>query len=301
MSYDLYLKPSSGQFGSEQFEQYFAGRPHYTITDGQAWYANEDTGVYFAFELQNAAGEVFDGMVDDTSPDEIEEDETLDYPVLFNVNYLRPHYFILEAEPEVTELVRTFDLVVYDPQIDGMGTGVYDVEKLINGWNKGNEFACARLPENIDEYIARSLPAVELNRIWRWNHARGRVQDEFGDSVFVPKIMFAQFDGKVTTFAAWTDAIPMVVPDVDYFFVWRQELAPSRLFGKKPDHALISATQLAPYVERYGAVSDAGLTVLSYDVPPDDVVRFVRELSPNKRKFEGLSVDFVLDRELLTA
>jgi hypothetical protein len=36
-----------------------------------------------------------------------------------------------------------FDCVVLDPQTDGMGQGEYQSDKLLSGWNFGNEFACA--------------------------------------------------------------------------------------------------------------------------------------------------------------
>ncbi len=129
MSYDLYFKPRQGSFTEEGFNLYFRDRPNYKCEGSQAWYGNEDTGIYFVFEFQTAR-----------EPEE-GDDEVLEYfPVALNINYLRPSYFIVEAEPEVTAFVKHFDLLVSDPQMEGMGVGEYSSEKLLTGWNCGNEF-----------------------------------------------------------------------------------------------------------------------------------------------------------------
>jgi len=74
--------------------------------------------VYFYFNFAEKTA-VDTGQSDDESLD-----ETLDYPIAFNLNYYRPSFFVLEAEPEVTALVRQFGLVVMDPQMQGMGVDV---------------------------------------------------------------------------------------------------------------------------------------------------------------------------------
>src|SRR5579859_5849952 len=127
MSYDLFLKRRDGSFDAESFLTYFRPRPWYKIDSRQIWYANEDSGVYFSIELS-------------------ERPETTEHcPLALNVNFFRPSYFILEVEPEITGLVQHFDLIVFDPQTEGMGEGDYQKELLISGWNHGNEFAYSAL------------------------------------------------------------------------------------------------------------------------------------------------------------
>ena len=123
MSYDLFMKPESGEFTADAFKTYFSGRNNYKLQGVQAWYENEDTGVYFLFEFQGAA--------------DAEEGEE-SYPVAFNMNYFRPSYFVHEAEPEVTAFINHFSMVVSDPQFEGMGKGSYQAEKFREGWNRGN-------------------------------------------------------------------------------------------------------------------------------------------------------------------
>ncbi len=133
MSYDLWFRAANGTApGPEQVHQYFAGRPHYRMSEQQAWYENETTGVYFSFELSDESGQA----------DEEEDEQQRDVlPVAFNINYFRPHVFGLEAEPELTAFVERFGLTVSDPQSDGMGDGAYSCEGFLRGYNAGNRFA----------------------------------------------------------------------------------------------------------------------------------------------------------------
>jgi hypothetical protein len=52
MSYDLdfSVREGSPEISDEEFAAYFKGRRHYRLNDTQAWYENEDTGVYFSFD-----------------------------------------------------------------------------------------------------------------------------------------------------------------------------------------------------------------------------------------------------------
>ena len=59
MSYDLYFKPRKGGFSDESFSRYFLDRANYECDGSQSVYGNNDTGVYFVFEL-NAEDEGVD-------------------------------------------------------------------------------------------------------------------------------------------------------------------------------------------------------------------------------------------------
>ena len=98
MSYDLFLKSDSSALTAEQFASYFSRRDCYTADKTRASYENEDTGVYFVF--------YYGGDDEDDS-------------VAFNLNYFRPHFFGLEAAPELAEFVTTFNLSIGDPQTNG--------------------------------------------------------------------------------------------------------------------------------------------------------------------------------------
>jgi hypothetical protein len=284
MSYDLFFRPHRGAIDTSQFEAYFSGRANYKVDLPQAWYQNEETGVYFVFEL--------------TEPSDDKEVEQ-QYPLSFNVNYFRPSYFILEAEPEVTAFVRHFDLAVSDPQTNGMGEGEYNADLLIRGWNHGNAFGYSTvLKDSKTRSGVKHLPSDALKRCWSWNLRRRSLQDELGESVFVPKIIYLVLNGEPVTATTWPDGIPIAVPEVDYFAVLRKELAPRKFFRRIEDHTFVSYAVALPVLEKHRS-RDKPYFVLAYENPPGDVVEFVRGLPRIQPNVQGVAPDSMMDRELV--
>ncbi len=193
MSYDLFLRSRDGSHDRGQLLEFFRAREWYKVDEGQAWYENDDTGVYFSFDLNEPS----------------ETGEPPQFPVSLNVNFFRPSYFIAEVETEVTALVHRFDMVVFDPQENGMGEGEYQKELLIAGWSQGNEYAfSAFLKEPEPRGNLLSMPAAELERIWTWNRQRRALQARYGDSKFVPRICFIRIDYGVASAVVWPTAFP---------------------------------------------------------------------------------------------
>ncbi|MDD5260259.1 MAG: hypothetical protein PHD76_00260 [Methylacidiphilales bacterium] len=126
MSYDLYF--TSPKISREEFTSYFRSRSSYEVSDQQALYQNQDTGVYFSFDYTESEP-VDEGAIKSSAA--------------FNLNFYRPHFFALEAVDEVTAFVEHFKFLIHDPQNDGMENGPYSPEVFLKGWNHGNEFGYA--------------------------------------------------------------------------------------------------------------------------------------------------------------
>jgi len=268
----------------DQVLDYFRTRPNYTVETRQARYGNKDTGVYFLFEMHEG---------EPKSPDS-------SYSVAFNLNFFRPSYFVHEAEREVTACVRHFSWVVLDPQIHGMGEGEYQSDKLISGWNHGNEFAYRAIlekPESRKNLL--TLPTDRLDAIWRWNYDRSKLQEEVGDTKFVPRISLVLVEGRLSTTIVWTDGIPMVFPPIDYVIVYRQELAPRRLLKRTPDFALLSWRDTLALLEPYMLKYSGRAFSLNYTRAPEKVSAAVRSLEAMTLRPEFVAMDAVLDSELV--
>ena len=167
----------------------------------QAWYENRETGIYFHFFFQTQETTEDDG------------DEPREYFRLLSINYFRPSYFILEAESEIMAFVKHFDLLVSDPQCEGMGRGEYDAAKLVRVGISGNESAFGVILNDESNRAGVShLPTSQLHHAWRWNLSRCQLQNEIGEAQFVPQIMFMNIDGSAATMSVWPDGIPVVVP-----------------------------------------------------------------------------------------
>jgi hypothetical protein len=263
MSYDLFLQCRDGAYDRTQFLEYFRAREWYRIQGSQAWYENEDTGVYFSFELSEPS----------------EKGQPPQLPISLNVNFFRPSYFIAEVETEVTALVHQFDMIVFDPQLNGMGEGEYQKELLIAGWNHGNEFAFSTFlkdPEHRADLL--SMPSAKK---------------------FVPRISFIRLDHEVSSAVVWPDGIPSVIPPVDCLIVIREALAPRRLFRRVEDRTLLAWQDAQPMFERYGSRQADNAILLDYRRPPDELASFVRSLPGGNREISMVSADQILDRELV--
>jgi hypothetical protein len=283
------MRPRVRTVDRDQFVGHFVSRTHYESVDDQSWYRNEDTGVYFVFEYSDS--------VTSNAPDL--EESTSSYPLSFNVNYRRPSFFGKEAEPEVRTFIERFDLLVDDPQIGGMGVGEYDSAKFLRGWSEGNELGYQAVMQGGEANAIFTAPTLELERIWRWNYERRRLQAQIGERHFVPRIFFLEVEGAAKSAAVWPDAIPSLLPQVDYLFVNRRDLAPRRLFRGIPDTALMPWYKAEPVIRDHSSVTETGAFLLSYSSPPPIIVKMVRNLPPQTQALRGIATDAVLDAELI--
>jgi hypothetical protein len=264
---------------------YFRSRIHYEVSKREALYFNPDSGVYFGFEL--------------APPPEDPEEEHL--PISFNINFFRPSYFILEAELEVTAFVRHFDLVVFDPQIDGMEGDEYQSHLLIKGWNCGNEFAFASfLRERGAAREVPTLPAATLMEYWRWNRGRAERQAQVGNTKSIPRIAFVRVGGEARSAAFWPDGgVPSIIPHVAYLIVDREKCDPEQQSGKE-NQALVAWEVARPLLERYNLIETDNSFVLDDGAqPPGELARLIQSLPAYTGEFAPLSAHEVVDRELV--
>ncbi|WP_394834615.1 hypothetical protein LVJ94_49780 [Pendulispora rubella] len=209
MSYDLYFRArSSSPPSMNHMRTWFEGRARYrfhgTADGGQAAYENEATGIHFQFDFE---------AVDH------EPDAPPVLPIAFNMNYLRPHVFALEAEPEVAAFVRHFDLGVEDPQGAIPGTD-YDTAGFLRGWDEGNRAAC-RLSFAGDDDAPWTLPSADIARTWRWNFAVNALAERMEAQLlacFVPTILLLRSDlapRRVLRAVVWDGTCGILLPEVD--------------------------------------------------------------------------------------
>ncbi|HBF33264.1 TPA: hypothetical protein DDW35_01745 [Candidatus Sumerlaeota bacterium] len=239
MSYDLYFRSAPGkpEFSHTDFLGYFKNKAHYKLSKTQAWYNNENTGVYFSFDYEGK-----------TSPDDEVDDEL--GPVIFNMNYARPHVFANEAAIEIKEFIETFGLGILDTQIDGMNE-TYSTPGFMQGWNQGNMMGIAAFAGKGSQGAPLTLPHADLERYWRWNRLRDSLQKKVGDGVFVPRVSFCQDQGQVKSFVVWTDGIPILIPKVDAVVLVRKNIPSfiSRSVPSEPVISLVSYKQVEPFLD----------------------------------------------------
>jgi hypothetical protein len=281
MGYDLFLKRRDGAYDRTQFLEYFSKRDWYKVQENQAWYENEDTGVYFSFDL-----------------DEPSEGAASHFPIALRVNFCRPSYVIAEVETEVTILVNRFDMIAFDPQSD-VEDEEYQKELLIAGWHKSNEWAISTyLRDPGNRSAVWSIPSARLTEIWTWNRQRRSRQAHYGASKFVPRIGFIKRDRDVLSAVIWPDGAPSLLPPVEYLIIMRQARS-STPFGEPVDEILLSWQDAQRVLERHGLRQPEGGVLLEYDHPPADVAFFLRSLPAADNEISMIGADRVLDREIV--
>ncbi len=279
MSYDLFLKPGATPLSKDQFESYFSERPHFTVNNGQAFYENKDTGVYFSFDYESGD----------------EEDS-----VAFNLNYFRPHFFGLEAAPVVAAFISSFNLSVDDPQYDGMGDGPFSIEGFLRGWNAGNRFGYRAMLSRNDRSEIHVYPTDDLERVWRWNFNRAAMQNIVGDSLFVPRFMFMKGATMARTAIVWPDACPIYMPKADLVIVIRDELSTTPTADDPREVTVVEWAEVESIVNDYPYDEEHGHFRLEYDLVPSAVVEFVQSLPlVSHDRDMGLACDSILNVELV--
>ncbi len=294
MSYDLFFMKKCGESSNAEFDAWFASRPGYTVRHGQASYANEDTGVYFSFQLEHEQEPDPDDAAAGLGP----------RWASFNLNYVRPSVFALEALPELQAFVDTFKLTVRDPQIDGMGTGDFSADGFLRGWTCGNELGIrAILQSHGPNAIAATLPTARLHPIWRWNYGRRQLQETLGESVFVPQIMYARGETGVTTMCAWPDAIPVALPACEAIIIGREQPARGlfkRFRQPETQMILVDMRQVLPLLAKFPLKSDPiEYRLLDYPSPPAELTAFIASLPAGAALPDVLATDAIMDEELV--
>ena len=283
MSYDLYFCAAHLP-SREEFAGHFAERAAFKVDGTQAWYENEDTGVYFSFD-----------MLDTEDREELGDDS--DAWASFNLNYYRPSFFALEAAIELDAFVERFGAKVSDPQIEGI-FDTYAREPFLHAWDHGNRCGYEAVQSSAGASPPHARPAEELTAIWRWNYGRNALQERIGDGVFVPRICFVTHGGQLVSTTVWGNAVPIVLPKTDSVIVGRDEFAPRGWFRKKGRTALAHWKDVEPLMSSRRSETEPLVHYFcDFDAPPADLVKWIRSL-PDAGSMEAVSADQILDAEL---
>ena len=277
MGYDIFFRSRENGPAPpiEDLRGFFENRVHYRMDGFIAQYLNEDTGVYFWFDL---AGE--------PSPS-------------FHLNFARPHVFAMEASNELTSFSSQFDFV-----LDGSGDGVeFQRDAFIRDWSQGNRGGYRSAQDVSTGYTGWfTRPSAQIEHEWRWNYQRSALQERVGDSVFVPKVSYFLADGALASGVVWSDAIPVTLPRVDYVVLVRDRGWTSRLLNREPEVIAVPWAEIEPLAASYRFVlGELGHYQMYWEKPPKDIVSFFRDRPINDMPLEGVSADRVLDEETMAA
>lgn len=240
MSFDLYFYKQKGTNLTEsEIANYLTDNLVPANESNNQWFfENEDTEVYFSIETNETEDdqetiELFENFAD--------FDNTR---FSFNLNFMRPSFFGLEAFQFVETFIKDLGLYVLNPQKDFENPYVPTKEDLYDNWNNTNLNASK---DNFDEGSFYYSPE-ESNKIWEFNYNRQKLQEEIGSDYFVSRVFFCKTinDNKIVTLSTWTEHIPNILPKADYYLLTREY---KKLFKTVKDKVLITRQTL---LEKFG-------------------------------------------------
>jgi hypothetical protein len=222
MSYDLYFCARVTRGLS--FDEVAAWSRRYAFFkqsgETQLFYEDDRTGVYFSLEYSEPG---------ERSELDIPAD-VFDTGLTFNLNYIRPSFFALEAMPIAEALARQFDLVMFDPQGEP-SIGGFSSEVLVESWSKSNRWAVGAMASE-DPTGLFYLPPSTSAEFWTYMCDYSRFSKELeSQDVFVPQqLLFSVKNSQqASTAIVWTEGIHLIIPRTDWIIVmfpksfWRKE------------------------------------------------------------------------------
>ena len=168
----------------EELVDYFRRGRWYDVEPGGATYADTDTGVVFDIGWEGEEAEID--------------------RVTFRLQTGRPAIYGREAIEEIETFGEAFET---------------SVDVTLADWREANRQAVG---ERLDAGETGDLYAMEdevLEEAWRWNRVRRDLQEELGNTIFVPRILFFEDAEGIRRGIVWPDAIPMALPEVDFVLV----------------------------------------------------------------------------------
>jgi hypothetical protein len=219
------------------FERYFSGLPHWSVGKGLARYANEDTDVSFSIHY-------------------VAPSTDLRQPwAVFTLALPRPSFFAEEATHELTPFASHFGAAI----AAGSGVLEYSVPVFQREWEESNRRSCGPLVAHLRAGEPPfTMPRAELLAAWGWNFRRRAVQQQEGNSLFVPRIWFLRNEHRAGTCVIWPDLMAIRVPQVDFVIFSRDDVRPRHIAGRRADIAMASWSTIVRSI-----TGDA-----FYDTPP---------------------------------
>jgi hypothetical protein len=287
MSYDLYFckrNPIDLPFDEvvAWSRQYFAFQ---RTSEVQLSYQNEDTGVYFCLEWTPSAdrGEI------DIPPG------LFDTGLAFNLNYVRPTFFALEAMSIAAALACQFDLLMFDPQREP-SVGEFGADELVKSWSKSNEWAVGVVATK-DSSSLIYLTADSSREFWSYmREYPGLKRDLAGPDVFVPRqlLLSLQDPQRAETAFVWTLGVHLIIPRTDWIVV----VFPKRFWQRKNEMLCFKSETVLARISQYLREYDGarGIRVL----PPENLTaadKVLKELEGglDLREVKRISPDSCVD------
>lgn len=278
-------------------QAYFDARALYDVGNREALYRNTDTHTQFRFAWGDEALPETERMRRGT------RDAARPLDVHFELPYLRPHVWALEATPEVAAFAAHFGLLVGEATRGAAAAQPFGEDSFVRAWTRGNHRTYREHQQRGGAPLV-TLPRALRERHWRWNLQRSARAAALGAGVAIPPIAYVHHDDRLQAAVMWDDAQNIALPDVDLILLARQTIARRRYFlFRHPSAALVRTESLAPLLGLGEHVDDGGVRywLLRAPKPPRRVIAFFNAQPPFTAVPQGVPAENVHEAEEVDA
>lgn len=148
-------------------------------------------------------------------------------PLGFTLDYIRPSFFAAEAMPVVVQVAEELGLLIYDGQRQdskGRKPRRYSAVELRQSWEQSNAPAARGVRDHTRGYVSY-CPRERLDYYWQYMAHRQALEHLYAErEVAVPDIVLLRPTkaGSAILVCTWSNAMPTVLPEVDYVLLQRE-------------------------------------------------------------------------------
>jgi hypothetical protein len=297
MSYDLqFFRRKESSLPETAVREYFNRliEKNESGSNDQWPYRNKETGVYFSFDYGN-----FDEGQDDTNEIQIVND-FVDTRYSFNLNFLRPEFFGLEAFPIVEKIVDVFDLYVLNPQdnLDANQPRKYRKGELLENWISINAKQSAIFYKK-GVHGLNYHPLKESIDSWKFSFHREALQESLKEDIFVAGFFYIKRKGSniVSTLSTWPTHIPIILPPTDYIYIIKKIKG---IFKTKEIKGLTKfetiLTIMQPFLDDFEcAIPNCKILKVEKAKQAKDAFNSLEIIGDMNDSFEGVTVDQIVN------
>ena len=293
MAFDLLLFSKKEEvFNCDGVIEYLETHPLLTsrTVDGVNYayiYRNELTGVYFVIHYNTTT----------QLEESFHQNEQFSFTAFYFVmHYFKPTYFAIESIPFLVDLIKKFNLYIYNPQLnlEDAKFEQYEVEDLIESYVKNNEESAREYHKQIPlKSLSKETSLYSYQYLLKMND----FEQQLGEPYLVPQIHFINHipTNKIYSVITWADGIPVLIPKCDFILI----LKPKKKFLlKKHQASLIPYTELVNHFKDLASIFEHDCVYLSSENHEAIYTRFMELPEYAYDEYEPVNHDDFVDCEL---
>ena len=189
---------SDSKIDSEEILDFFKEQPNIHIRKNKAEYYNKYTKTEFVFEYHKKH----------EKNELIPLSMTLD---LLMMNSAHAH----EAAKVAGRLCSAMNLKIFFPFTMSTHGEDFTKKRFLERWARNKD----KIKDSYMKHQLYKLQSKQLVNVWKWNYNIPWTRKFLNDSVEIPEIQYASFDGKLASFVYFDPQTASALPEADFYII----------------------------------------------------------------------------------